>query len=75
MTNPRIWPPVAPGSLPELRAFVGTWSDRIFVREQIEGQWETVALSELPTGRVKEITNRFVDEGRIPVVAKPDDGE
>lgn len=69
----RVWPPPTPQSAPELGQYIRLWRDRIFVRAYVGGAWGSYALTQLPEAQANDCALRFLAEGRIPALLKPED--
>lgn len=57
-----------PQNLDEFCNYIIKYADDIYVREQkqIDGKWDSYALTELPVKKALEHVMRFIKEGRIP---------
>lgn len=53
-------------SLDELCEYIETYADGIYVREEVDGEWGSHALTELPAEQAIEHTLRFIRERRVP---------
>lgn len=51
----------------EWEAAIRADASRIYVREQVDGRWQSVALVELPPERQQHWIRRWWQEGREPV--------
>lgn len=55
----------------DLRKYIKIYRHKIFVREQIDGSWQSVSLQELSPASQFEweelFVQRFLENGRIPV--------
>jgi hypothetical protein len=60
-------PPSAPTSLAEWLWYVKQYEGAIFVREQIDGHWESPALASLSPERWAHHVARWLEEGSLPV--------
>ena len=65
MANPGLSD--TPRTLPQLLDYIERYADTIFVRELVNGNWESVALSSLPAKRALFHGFRFLRDGVIPV--------
>lgn len=65
-----------PETLEEWLCRLKTHEDRIFVREKIDGEWESVALSTLTPERWAYHVARWIEEGALPVYVRkePENG-
>ena len=54
----------------DLGRYIEENADIIYVRENIDGRWGNFSLKELPIDLALKHKQRFLDEGRIPVVVK-----
>ena len=59
-------PPDNPQSLEDWLWYVRRYEDGIFVREQIDGTWQSVALSALPPERWAYHVARWMDRCMVP---------
>jgi hypothetical protein len=50
----------------EIRAYCKQWGDVIFVREQIDGRWTSVSLTELPDDLREKWIQSFIEGNLIP---------
>ena len=54
----------------DLGRYIEENADVIYVREKVDGRWGNFSLKELPIDLALKHKQRFLDEGRIPVVVK-----
>jgi len=59
-------PPDNPQSLEDWLWYVRRYETTIFVREQIDGKWQSPALSTLPPERWAYHVARWMDRGMVP---------
>lgn len=59
-----------PETIGDLCDYISLWKHSIYVREQVNGKWDSYALTELPSNKAIDHTLHFVKEGRIPVRLK-----
>lgn len=59
-------PPDKPQALDEWLWYVRRYEATIYVREQIDGKWQSVALSTLPPERWAHHVARWLDKGMVP---------
>ena len=55
-----------PTSLNELCEYIVKYSDDIYVREQINGKWDSYSLTEMPTKLALVHVMGWIKEGKIP---------
>lgn len=65
-------PPDQPANFEELLWYIRRYEDGIFVREQIDGKWDSVALSALSPKRWAYYLDQWLTDGHIPVRVKED---
>jgi hypothetical protein len=54
-----------------LMEYLEKYLDEIYVREEIDGKWQTCSLSELPVPKLISHVFRFLRENRVPARAIP----
>lgn len=55
-------------NIEDLAQYIRENLERIFVREQIDGKWDSYSLKQLPHKLRNNHIQRFLNEGRIPAV-------
>lgn len=55
-----------PETLDELCDYIVKYADNIYVREQIDGKWDSYSLTEIPTKLTLKWAMTFIKEGRVP---------
>lgn len=54
----------------DLANYISLHKRSIYVREQIDGKWDSYSLSELPADLAIDHTLRFIQQGIVPVRIK-----
>lgn len=64
-----------PETIEQLADWIVTHAPRIFVRVMVDNRWQNLALTEMPAEMAIKHVCRFMGQGVVPYVLKPDTSE
>jgi hypothetical protein len=59
-----------PETITDLCSYIDKYKDSIYVREFVDGKWQSLSLIKLPTDKAIEHVLRFISNGFIPTIIK-----